>query len=66
MTASDRGALLQAGLESVGNTNYLTLTFRRNPLTAQTAISYESSSDLASGNWQATVPDVVEIWRRMR
>ena len=59
-TAVDRSALPQAGFENVGNTNYVTLTYRRDPLATQTNLSYETSSDLAAGAWQATAPDVVE------
>ncbi len=59
-TASDRGALPQAALETVANTNYVTITYRRDPLAAQTSITYETSVDLAAGIWQAAVPDVVE------
>ena len=56
---SDLGGLPQTGLETIANTTYVTLTFRRDPLAAQTSISYETSVDLAAGNWQAAVPDVV-------
>ena len=58
--AGDLGALPAAGREQIGNVNYLTLTFRRNGLAAQTNIAYETSTDLAAGPWQPTVPDIVE------
>ena len=56
----DFGALPAAGRERIGNTEYVTLTYRRNILAAQTSLTYESSTDLAAGGWQAIAPDLVE------
>ncbi len=60
LTASDAGALPTVGSERIASVNYVTLTYRRNALAAQTVFSYETCADLVVGAWQPTAPDLVE------
>lgn len=55
MTASDRAALPQGGMSTIGGTSYLTLTYRQNALAPDLTVQVQTSSDLQT--WQTVTPD---------
>jgi len=62
LTAEDRASSLpRLGLERVGDFDYLTLTYRDNPLATEITVEVQTSSDLAADPWGTVTPDVTEI-----
>ncbi len=61
MTAEDRAALPELGLETVGEVEYLTLTYRDNAQATNISVEVQTSSDLQPGAWETVTPNVTEL-----
>ncbi len=61
LTAADRAALPQVGVEPVvGTPQFLTLTYRQNPRATFSLIEHQISPTLGAGTWTTLTPDVTE------
>ena len=56
---ANRNNLPHAGLETLGGSRYLTLTYTSNPAASDVQATPEVCADLASGLWNSATPDVV-------
>ena len=59
-TATDRAALPQAGMEVVGATTYVTLTFRQSSRAVFSGVALQASTALDTGPWTTVTPDVMQ------
>jgi hypothetical protein len=60
-TAQERSdALPQVGMETIGPTRYLTLTYRQSARAVPSAVRHQLSPTLAAGSWTDITPDIVE------
>lgn len=60
MSSEDRAALPKLGLETAGEVNYLTLTYRDNAEATNLTVEVQASSDLLQDPWESMTPDVIE------
>ncbi len=59
-TATDRAALPQAGMEVVGATTYVTLTFRQSSRAVFSGVALQVSTALDTGPWVTVTPDAIQ------
>lgn len=59
MAAADRAAMPTVGLESSGETKYLTVTYRQNTQASGVVVTMQATDDLMV-SWQTVTPDALE------